>query len=554
MERKRSMRRCLSVVAALVCGAWLLIPDAQALPPERVKQLRKQAETFERASDWEKACDAYDRLIRFGHSDAKLRERQRYCLHRYQQVRRHRDDITYREDVLTLKYPQALRLYEVVVYNLLEGSLDRQKLDPARLFRKGLEELTNALACPVFCQIHLRGLRPSDTRDFRNYLQRTWASASTILSREKAVEAVRAVAMTAETTLKLDSTVTVMEFACGACHAVDDYTAYLTPRQFCELADLLKGEYAEIGLRLAVENGRMVIIDVLEGSPAGDPKNYKPGEPVLEPRDLVLSIDRRPTTAMTAEAAMRLLEGEIGTLVELVVTAPGGMNQRKLTLPRRPIVLPSVEAPPELQSGAVAYIRINAFQENTLPELDATLATLDKIGMKALILDLRGNSGGLLEVAVEVARRFLREGRIVWTEHQDRSLNEVFEARNPGALGLPLVVLVDGETASSAEILAGALKENGRARLVGQTTYGKGCSQGILRLPAQGLLKLHPDDGGKATGGLRITVARFLSPTRQPYSGRGVAPHVLVESGESAADVQLERARGEALRLLDKVR
>jgi C-terminal peptidase prc len=258
---------------------------------------------------------------------------------------------------------------------------------------------------------------------------------------------------------------------------------------------------------------------------------------------------------MTAEGAMRLLEGEVGSVVELVVAGPGGMNQRTLGLPRRPIVLPSVEAPPELQSGAVAYVRVNGFQENTLADLDSVLAALEKAGMRALILDLRGNSGGLFEVAVEVARRFLPKGTIVSTQHQDPSLNTTYYARSPAPFPrLPLVVLVDGETASSAEVLAGALKENRRARLVGQPTYGKGCSQGFLRLPPQGLLKVQPEAGGKATGGIRITVARFLSPSGEPYSGRGVAPHVPVESVDSDGDLQLARARNEALRLLDKAR
>jgi carboxyl-terminal processing protease len=162
-------------------------------------------------------------------------------------------------------------------------------------------------------------------------------------------------------------------------------------------------------------------------------------------------------------------------------------------------------------------------------------------------------------MAVDVAQRFLPSGLIASREHQDSSLNKLYHAHNPGALKLPLVVLVDGDTASAAEILAGALKENKRARLVGQTTYGKGCSQGLLELPAVGLLKLPPEPGGRPTGGIRITVARFFSPTGYPYSGRGVVPHLLVErhllpESMSDDDQQLIAARAEALRLLEMVR
>src|SRR5205807_5092420 len=122
---------------------------------------------------------------------------------------------------------------------------------------------------------------------------------------------------------------------------------------------------------------------------------------------------------------------------------------------------------------------------------------------------------------VETARRFLPSGVIVSTQNQDPRHNTVYQARNPTALTLPLVVLVDGDTASAAEVLAGALKDNRRARLVGQATYGKGCSQKLLRLPA--------GPGGLPTGAVRVTVARLFAPGGEPYTGRGVVPHVLAE-------------------------
>ena len=148
---------------------------------------------------------------------------------------------------------------------------------------------------------------------------------------------------------------------------------------------------------------------------------------------------------------------------------------------------------------------------------------------KGLILDLRGNPGGLLDVAIEVAKRFLSSGIIVTTQYQE--LKSIVESRNPDALTLPVVVLVDSDTASAAEVLGGALKENKRARVIGQTTYGKGCSQGLLKLPAEGALRTPAVTlpGGAPTGGIRITIARFYSPTGQPYTGKGVEPDVPAE-------------------------
>jgi carboxyl-terminal processing protease len=226
-----------------------------------------------------------------------------------------------------------------------------------------------------------------------------------------------------------------------------------------------------------------------------------------------------------------------------------------VSLQRRTLIIPSISS--SLAAPGIGYVQISCFQPTTLQELDAALAELRKQDVKALILDLRGNSGGLVDVAIEVARRFLTHGVIVSTEHQDPSESTIYQARNPHALTLPLVVLIDGETASSAEILAGALKENRRATLVGQTTYGKGCSQGLRYLP-MGLLKVPPEEGGVSLGGLRITMTRYFSPTGQPYSERGVAPHLFVERplmpSMEPLDPQFEAARQEAQRLVEMAR
>jgi carboxyl-terminal processing protease len=543
----------VALTAALLASVWLLAPAEAAPSPEKaekIKVLKARAESAERISDWAVACDAYEKILALNRNLPAVRERYRNALRRYYQVRRHQDRV-YRDEVLSLKYTQALHLYEIVLHNLLRGSLEKQKADPGRLFRKGVEEFRHALADPVFCQVHLKGMRPQDTRAFRDQLQRRWGSGGTLLTREQAVDQLREVVNRSVGALGLSATTVVMEFTCGACYALDDYTAYLTPNQFRELTELLKGEFVGVGLRLGTENSKLVIVEVQPGSSAADVM------PPLMVGDQVLGIDKRTTADLSAEAAMKLLEGETGTLVELLVASPG-LAPRMVPLSRRPVMIPSV-LQPQMMSGAIGYVRITCFQETTAQDLDVALLTLHKEGMKALILDLRDNPGGLVEVAIEVAQRFLATGLIASREHQDSSLNKVYHAHNPAALKLPLVVLVDGDTASAAEILAGALKENKRARLVGQTTYGKGCSQGLLELPPVGLLKLPPEPGGRPTGGIRITVARFFSPTGYPYSGRGVVPHLFAERQlvpESMADddQQLIAARAEALRLLEMVR
>jgi carboxyl-terminal processing protease len=173
----------------------------------------------------------------------------------------------------------------------------------------------------------------------------------------------------------------------------------------------------------------------------------------------------------------------------------------------------------------VAYLQIASFTKTTLQEMEKALMELKMRGMKALVLDLRGNPGGLFPVAVQVAERFLPEGIIVSTQGQS---SRTFESHSGmSAYLMPLVVLVDNETASAAEVLAGALKENQRAYLVGLPTYGKGTIQTVLQLTD--------------AGGVRITLARFFTPLGQPYNGVGVTPDRL--ESMRAREVATEQAR-----------
>ena len=169
----------------------------------------------------------------------------------------------------------------------------------------------------------------------------------------------------------------------------------------------------------------------------------------------------------------------------------------------------------------IGKMTISYFQESTLQEVKDGLAALHAAGMKVLILDLRGNPGGLFKSAVEIAELFLPEGIIVVSQthlhFKDRKLSGTIRAEQPDALLMPMVVLIDGETASAAEVLAGALKDNGRAKLVGQTTFGKGSIQCVIPLD-----KPHFE---RMPAGIRITVAKLLSPSWQPYSGKGIQPH-----------------------------
>jgi carboxyl-terminal processing protease len=533
-------------MAVFLVVGWVsvLAPAAGAGEARDLKGLRLQAEQFENAARWEKACEAYSILIGLDRRRPEYRAKFLHCLRRYYQAYRQRDE-SYRKEVLTQAYPQALKVYHYVLTSLKEGSVARGEVNMGRLFRKGLEEFRLALADPVFIQYNLPATTSADIEAFRDYLQAGWdVRARSVRTPQQALSLVREVAIEALGQLNLNATTVVMEFTCGACYAIDDYTMYLTPAQLRELCQSLKGEVVGVGLRLFSQDGKLLVAEVLAGSAAA-----KVVPPLLN--EVVISIDHKPMLNVPTETAMALLQGQSGTKVELDVYS-AAFGPRHLTLWRQPVFVASVGTA-QLQRDQVGYLAVNCFQETTPQEVDAALISLRKMGMKALILDLRGNGGGQFEAAIDTARRFLTSGIITATQNPDPRNNMVYRAHNPGALTLPLIVLIDGDTASAAEVLAGALKENKRAVLVGEPTFGKSCIQGLLRLAAP--------PGGFSPGGLRITVARFCSPSGRPYSGRGIEPHLLAERrlvpdstdlNASQVDNQLEEAVAEAQRLLLK--
>jgi C-terminal processing protease CtpA/Prc len=450
------------LLAVVLSPLPLLLPPAapaEIRNADSPQVLRAQAEQFEKAGAWAAAAEKYGELWRLDRNQNTVRERYWHCLRRLYQVVRLRDP-SYQSEVLTLKYPQAVRLYEIVLYNLLHNGLDKNRVSPGSLFRMGLSEFGFALTSAEFCLDHLHGQKPEQVRAFRTRLQTQFADRP-IATFEEAVETMRDVVMkTANQYPDINPTTVVMEFLCGACLAVDDYTTYLTPRQVRELCTTLQGQPAGYGIK---ENDQ----------------------------------DHKPT-------------------VEHAVL------------------------------GNVGYLKIHCFLASTLQEFDTHLAEVLEADCKALILDLRGNPGGLLDVSIEIARRFLPEGIVVSIQQHDAKSRRVYRADNPNALALPLVVLVDGDTASAAEVLAGALKDNRRARLVGKTTYGKGSIMGRMPLPGEGELRLPATTAPSgASGAILLTIARCYSPSGQSYSDRGVEPDIPADTA-----LQLDHAQLEAQRLL----
>jgi carboxyl-terminal processing protease len=523
--------RCL---LALILGSTLFFAasQSQALTEAQIRMLVNRAVDFEKQSNWEKAREIYEALL--GQNDPGLRIRDRYhqVLRRCWQVRRHQD-ISYRKEVLSIEYAQALQLYTVISNTLLDGSTEKKKLDSTKLFRKGLEELDAALADPVFLEQHVPTERLAHVDAFRAQVRKAFGKLDS-LSRKEAATQIGNVAMEAERSLQLNPTVVAMEFACGACYAIDEYTAYLTPNQLRELAQSFsRSEAIGVGLTLDIRDNRIVIHSIAVDSSA------RMVNPPVKEHDQIVRVNNKKVDDLPLHIVKELLEGPVGSMVDVQIKSADDGMMRTVSLQRRTMIT-SVSY--FMQPGKdIGYIGIGSFTYTTSQEVDEAIARLLQMGMKGLILDVRDNTGGIFESAIETARKFLNSGIITSTQHQDSKLNCVYHAKNPSALPVPMVVLINGETASAAEVLAGALKDNNRAYLIGQTTFGKGCTQCVLKLPNA--------TGGVPTGGMKLTVARFFSPKGVSYSSRGINPDLFIDEvaqAEFARDgVDLYRLRAE---------
>ncbi len=532
---------------AAILLVLLLLPTSLLAQSNRADEAHRLAQASEQRGDWAEACRFYDEAYHRDRSRTEYRDAYQRCLRQLHLQRRHRDP-SYRKVLSRMTLSDALNVYEEVLSLLSHVYVDRSRTDLNALFQEGLKEVRLVLDDEAFRTDYLNGIRPEAIRAFKRRLE-TWPERkleSTAKVREEVIQVLNVAQQKLDERLLL-RTVLALEFACGACNALDEYSLFLTPSHVAELQEALRGKTVGVGIDVAVVEGRLEISRVHPKSPAEDVG--------LAPHDRILKIDHQPVEQMPLEWVVDRLRGEIGSLLEMEVLSPGQMMPHPVKMSRRPVFVPSVEArilPETMDGDSIGYLRIASFQDTTLQEVRETMAQMRSYpggGIKGLILDLRGNPGGLFTSSVRVAELFIGTGVIVYTQSQLRDYRDPkapgnqkpFRADIINPFELPVVVLVDGDTASSAEVVAGALKEafdRGRlGRLLGQTTYGKGSIQSLILLR-------------KSPGGFRIrlTVAQLFAPTQKPIFGRGIVPHEFVNT---EGDTCILDARE---RLLDLVR
>jgi len=303
----------------------------------------------------------------------------------------------------------------------------------------------------------------------------------------------------------------------GMVEALDDpYSVYLEPGTFKHLQEQIRGSFGGLGILVGMKNERLTVIKPFPGTPAG-----RAG---LRAGDVIVKIGERRTEGLDLETAVGLMRGPVGTRVTLTLMRPGS-GPLTLTLEREEINVPTVEE--KLFPGGIGYLAITQFTEHTPTEVQRLLGELRAKGMRALILDLRDNPGGELQAAVRVADYFVPAGPVVYVDYRNDN-DEVLSASG-SRLGLPLLVLVNENSASAAEIVAAAIKETRSGKVVGTRTFGKGVVQSVYPL--------------KNGAGLKLTTARYLTPRKHDINRKGVEPDVKVEQPASGEDRQLAVAK-----------
>jgi carboxyl-terminal processing protease len=299
----------------------------------------------------------------------------------------------------------------------------------------------------------------------------------------------------------------------GTLRGLDPHSSFLDPESYREMQVETSGSFGGLGIEITLKDDVLTVVAPIEGTPA-----YRAG---LQTGDRIVKIDGLSTKDMQLSDAVKRMRGKPGTKVTVTIAREGWTEPKDFEIAREQIRVQSVRA--HDLGGGIAYLKLRQFQEQSPGDMSAALDKASKAGMKALVLDLRNNPGGLLTAAVEVTEEFIDDGKlVVYTEGRVRNQNMRFSAHAKKSYpNLPMVVLVNQGSASASEIVAGALQDWGRAIIVGAQTFGKGSVQTIIPL----------SDGS----GLRLTTAKYYTPKGRSIHGKGITPDIVVEIPKETA-------------------
>ena len=503
------MRYVLFFGVIAVAAAFALTPGfAGSVADEHAAGSMSQAVNtgveFELSKKWIDAILHYEKAIKTWPESKELEYGLRRSKIQFSVERRYSDN-TFHKSLMSLSRNESLSLFDDVFSRIQAHYVEN--ITMTSFVAHGTESLYLALTNERFLKTNVASRYRGNVERLRETLRDEFWNKP-INHRDEGRSVVGRLCQLGSEQLGIAATPIILEYVFGGCNALDDYSSFLTPGRYSDLYANIEGQFVGLGVEIKSESGKgLLLVNVLPDSPAS--------EGGLLSGEHIVGIDGTDVRDMTTDSAAGMLQGLEGSRVSVEVSRAGGGQPRRLSLTRRAVTVKSIPVAKIIdRENGVAYIQMNSFQKSTVQELDAALADLKTKGMRSLVWDVRGNPGGLLTAAVEVLDRFISDGVLVSTRGRNSDQNWSYSAHRPGTWSIPLVLLIDGDSASASEIVAGAVKDHRRGVIVGRKSYGKWSVQEIHRV--------------HGNCGLRLTTAKFYSPHGHTLGKIGVRPDVEV--------------------------
>lgn len=500
------------------------VAKAQSTPDYFIQQ----GSQLESDGHWADALTLYQQAIKNFPRNSQLIEKRTIARIHYDLQRRYSDN-SFRKALSGSNSAKSLSVYSEVLLKVQSYYVDQP--DWARLASFGLHSLEVALRSPEFRSVNLPNIGEDKIRQAVNKV-RTSLAGRKIGSRHDAYVITNTVAQKLNEYLGLPIQSTVYEFTNGAIAALDPYSSFMSDSQYGEAMSQIEGNFVGLGVELRTHDDHLEIVSVIPGGPAHGGNVAK--------EDRIIAVDGSSVPDVGSEKAADMLRGIEGSYVSITVEREG-MTTQSVRLQRRRVEIPSLEEVKIIDGQQkIGYIRLTNFQKKTISEFDAAMWKLHGKGMQSLIVDVRGNPGGLLSASVDVANRFVSSGVIVSTRGRNPIEDYTHRAEVANTWRVPLVVLIDENSASASEIFAAAIRDHKRGTIVGHQSFGKGSVQGIFPLNVSG-------------GGVRLTTAKFYSPHGKPISEVGVKPDVDVQYTAKSNGASKTKSDDQVLRVAVQV-
>ena len=441
-------------------------------------------------------------------------------------------------DKITQRYsdPRIIRMVEQMsvsniesMYTEISQLIDGRHITPATYARRvdsALDHLSQAVENPAFAQTASIQAPPEAIAGFQKDLQDLRSSAH-VRSMNDALSVLRNVQLIAAQTIDMNPTAVGLEFVYGATDSLDQFSMLLPPEKSGGPSVGLRDNVVGIGVEVESHPSGLKILKLLPGGPAAQAD--------LRKGDVITHIDGHDLKQLELNQAVDYIVGQVGTPIQ--IQAARGNKSGRVTLTRQKVAVQSVvDVRMQDRSQGIGYLKLEQFADSSASEMEAALMKLHQQGMKSLIIDLRGNPGGLLTTAISLSDKFLPSGTIVSTRGRNREDNTKEIAKYEQTWSVPLVVLVDRNSASASEIFAAAIQENKRGLIIGEKSYGKGTVQTLFPLQT-------------CQAALRLTTAKFYSPQGHEMAGVGVTPDIKIanDSADANDDPVLSEATKQAV-------